>query len=302
MKLGAIDLGSGTTKLSIFEKQGDAWKPLDLTEINTELRKGMGPELLLQGDAVERSLEAVEELLKRAAKLGVTALPTYGTSALRKAKNRELLFRPLRERFDIECVLLSEEEEGRLNLLGAQASSGRKNIVVVDPGGDSTDCAFGEDWQSAHAASLPFGSVSLQERFGHEKPGDPIPQEALEELKAWVKVQLDAFAPAQALKKSGLLPAIHLPAAKALKAFHGMEKERYQLDDLRLVTVGMASMPHEGRIQLIAGEPVGKVDRTPFGFASLVALLEWMEAGTFVIERYGIKLGAALYLGNAWQK
>ena len=33
-------------------------------------------------------------------------------------------------------------------------------------------------------------------------------------------------------------------------------------------------------------------------FASWVALLEWMDAGSFVVEPWGIKLGAALYLNE----
>jgi exopolyphosphatase/pppGpp-phosphohydrolase len=319
MIVSAIDLGSGTIKFSAFEEKGGAWQPLILEEINSELRKGMGPDLLLQPGPIAETLAAVEVFVKQGKALGLEKIPAYGTSALRKARNREVLFGPLKERFGIDAVLLSEIEEGRLNLLGAVGAGrwpAREQPVVVDPGGDSTDCAWAFDsaasggalrpgsWQDAQTASLPFGSVSLQERFGHEKPGDSIPKAALEALKAFVKGELDAFAPAAVLRRSGLLPAIRMnaPVARALAAFAGREKQRYELDDLRALTLGMAAMPHEARAQLIAGEPVGKVDRTPFGFASWVALLEWMDAGTFVIEPYGIKLGAALFLGNAWQK
>lgn len=256
----------------------------------------MGSELLLQGGPVAHTLAAVEIFLGSARELGIASVPAYGTSALRKAKNRELLYAPLRANFGIEAVTLSEEDEGRLNLLGAGAHA----QLVVDPGGDSTDCAWGADWRTAATASLPFGSVSLQEKFGDEAPGGPISAPSLEALKAWVKGALDGFGPAAPLKKSGLVPAIRMntPIAKALAAFAGRSKPRYELDDLRLLTAGMAAMPHDGRVALIEGEPVGKVDRTPFGFASWVALLEWMDAGSFVVEPLGIKLGAALFLNQ----
>jgi hypothetical protein len=57
-------------------------------------------------------------------------------------------------------------------------------------------------------------------------------------------------------------------------------------------------MGHADRVALIPGEPVGKVDRTPFGLASWVALLEWMDAPAFFCEGLGIKLGAALALNG----
>lgn len=256
----------------------------------------MGKELLLQPEPVEHTLAAVGTFVSKAKTLGLGLPPAYGTSALRKAKNREILFEPLQTRFGIKAVLLSEEDEGRLNLLGSDKRAG----VVIDPGGDSTDCAWGKDWRTAQTASLPFGSVSLQEKFGFDLPGGPISQDSLDQLKRWVKIELDAFVPAASLKKSAMLPALRMnePIARALATFAGRSKSQYELDDLRLLTAGMAAMPHQARAQLIAGEPVGKVDRTPYGFASWVALLEWMDSGSFLVEPYGIKLGAALMLNG----
>jgi exopolyphosphatase/guanosine-5'-triphosphate,3'-diphosphate pyrophosphatase len=301
-KVGAIDLGSGTIKLSVFENLDGTWKALALEEQNTELRRGMGSGCLLQAGPVAETLKAVEDFVRRTEDLGCSKAPAYGTSALRKATNRELLFEPLKQRFGIEPVILTEEEEGRLNLLGALArnSEGERAQLVMDPGGDSSECCWGENWKSAEVASLPFGSVSLQERFGNEGPGGPIPAAALESLRQWVQSSLEAFAPAKALKKSRLSPAIRMnePVARALAAFAGRPKSSYELDDLRALTFGMAAMPHEARVQLIAGEPVGKVDRTPFGFMSWIALLEWMDAGVFSVEPWGIKLGAALFLNG----
>jgi exopolyphosphatase/pppGpp-phosphohydrolase len=304
MRIGAIDLGSGTIKFSVFEKQGEDWVALVLQETNTELRRGMGAEMILQPGPLNDTIAAVQDYVIQGHAWGLDILPAYGTSALRKAKNREILIRDLHERFDMEVSILSEVEEGRLNLLGAQ----HRSPLVIDPGGDSTDCAWGKDWRSADTASLPFGSVSLQEKFGHEIPGEAIGEESLEALRRWVKQSLDSFAPALALKKSGISPAIrmNLPIQAALNLFAGGHRggglradHAYGIDDLRSLTAAMAAMTHDSRAQLISGEPVGKVDRTPFGFASWIAILEWMDAGSFKVEPWGIKLGAALVLNQA---
>lgn len=172
--------------------------------------------------------------------------------------------------------------------------------AVLDPGGDSSDAAWGQDWREAETASLPFGSVALQEAHHRGEPTGPIAFSELEAAKSAVKAALDAFAPAQGLKqlKGPLAIRMNEPIHRALAQFAGRRKGRYELDDLRALTLGMAAMDHSARATLIAGEPVGKVDRTPFGFASWVATLEWMNCGAFSVEPFGIKLGAALYLNG----
>jgi hypothetical protein len=46
------------------------------------------------------------------------------------------------------------------------------------------------------------------------------------------------------------------------------------------------------------GEPLGKVDRSCYGFASWLGVLQALDAEQFLVEPWGIKLGAALVLNH----
>lgn len=313
-RLAALDLGSGTIKLSAFERAGAGWRALCLDELNTELRKGMGVGRVLQAGPIADTVAACRAFLRQAKGLGVDTLPAYGTSAVRKAKNPEALIEPLRA-LGIATRVLDEEDEGRLNLLGAEAGRPggpgvpRAPIVVIDPGGDSSECCAdltGEGWQKAPVASLPFGSVSLQERFGGPNDNDPIPWPNLEATLDAAKAAAHAHPQFAAFRGRGLMPAIrmNLPIQRALEQVNGLPAAAhgqggdYAYGHLQALTQAMAVTDHAGRAALMDGEPLGKVDRSCYGFASWLGVLQALGAQSFRVEAWGIKLGAALYLNG----
>lgn len=258
----------------------------------------MGEERTLKAGPIADTVAACEAFLTLARELGATQVPAYGTSAVRKARNPEALTGPLKA-LGIETRILSEDDEGRLNLLGAQNAS-----LVLDPGGDSSECCGGDDWRTAPVASLPFGSVSLQERFGSKHDNDPIP---------WARLlETAAFAQAAALGHpnfngfKGLKPAIrmNLPIQRALEQVNGLPKAAhgaggsYSYRHLEALTQAVAATDHAGRTRLMDGEPLGKVDRSCYGFASWLGVLQALQAEQFQVEPWGIKLGAALHLNG----
>jgi exopolyphosphatase/guanosine-5'-triphosphate,3'-diphosphate pyrophosphatase len=308
MKLAALDLGSGTTKLSVFEQTDGVWKPLALDEVNTELRRGMGEDRMLKPGPIIATLRACEDFLRTAQALGVERMPAYATSAVRKAENADELLKPL-QGIGIETRILGEDEEGRLNLLGAQARIPDAKFLVIDPGGDSTEVTAdlnGAGWEQGSVASLPFGSVSLQERFGSEHDNAPI---------AWAQLQKAVEAAKDAALKhprfqdflgAGLMPAIRMnaPIQRALQEVNGRlrtphgEGDFFNRAELEQLDRRLASMDHTARGKLLEGEPIGKVDRTCYGFASWLGILDALGAEAFVVEPWGIKLGAVIALNT----
>ena len=305
--VAAVDLGSGTVKWSLFVRASSAWEARELEEINTELRKGMLPEWRLQPGPIADTLKACAGFRKRADALGLARLPAYGTSALRKARNREALFEPLKA-LGLEPSLLSPEDEGRLNLLGCLAREGKDaGVLVMDPGGDSTEICSdlsGRGWSGAEVASLPFGSVSLQERFGGPRDNAPIPWDRLVAVSAFARDEARRFPPAAQFLGAGRIPSIriNLPIQRALEAVHGLPAAPpgaggdYPRCALEALTRAAAAADRPGRAAMMAGEPLGKVDRSCYGFASWLGALDALGADTFRVEPWGIKLGAALAL------
>ena len=72
--VAALDLGSGTVKLSVFQAQGGRWAALALEEANTELRRGMGADLTLKAAPIVDTLEAVRAFRAQAEALGYLCL------------------------------------------------------------------------------------------------------------------------------------------------------------------------------------------------------------------------------------
>jgi exopolyphosphatase/pppGpp-phosphohydrolase len=323
----ALDLGSGTIKLSVFEQGPRGWTALRLVEANTELRKGLGPELTLKPRPLRDTLAAVAEFQVQAQSLGVRRLPAYATSAVRKAANPEALLAPLKA-MGIETRVLTEEEEGRLNLLGVMArleplafeagfgktpapqsrrSLNGMNFLVCDPGGDSTECAADVDgvgWEKAVVASLPFGSVSLQEHHGSAEDNGPLAWKRLEAAAAEAKAAAEAHPRFKVLAAAGLTPAIRVnaPIQRALEQVNGLALREhgqggaYGRPQLETLCRAVAALDHRGRAKLLAGEPLGKVDRTCYGFASWLGMLDAFHADRFLVEPWGIKLGAVIAL------
>lgn len=286
----------------------------------------MGPERRLQPGPLNDTLRACAAYLARARSMGIARLPAYATSAVRKASNPSELIRPLNE-LGVDVAVLSEEEEGRFNLLGAlaRAGSGQADdsaarargegvavgpagrILVADPGGDSTEICADPDslgWRSAPVASLPFGSVSLQERFGTARDNEALPWEALRPVVEETRTLVQGFPPARPFLGAGLMPAIRMnaPIQAALEAVNHRPAEAhgaggpYRYGELEALTKAAAALDHAGRARLMDGEPLGKIDRTCYGFASWLGLLQALKAESFRVEPWGIKLGAALAL------
>lgn len=335
-RFAALDLGSGTIKLSVFEQTPAGWRALCLEEANTELRKGMGEERTLKAGPLAETLAACEAFQRKARELGAGTLPAYATSAVRKAKNPEALVGPLKA-MGIDVRVLTEDEEGRWNYLGATARvlgtrpegaslratdtprvgplgvpSGTplpvaSRVLVIDPGGDSTESTgdvSGEGWESAVVASLPFGSVSLQEAHGSAADNEPIPWQRLEAALEAAKGASLGHPNFSKFVGAGFVPAIRMnyPIQRALEGVnvrpltaHG-EGGLYTRDELAELTRQTALLDHAGRAALLEGEPIGKVDRTCYGFASWLGILDALQAKAFTVEPWGIKLGAVIAL------
>ena len=186
-RVAAIDCGTNTIRLLIAEARcDDSGRPrLEVLRRRNEIvRLGQGVDRtgLLDPEALERTLAAVDSYAADCTELGVAAggdaRRFVATSATRDARNREYFVAGVRRLLGIEPEVVSGQEEARLSftgsLLGARGAAdtpapGRGECapaprLVVDLGGGSTELVLGVDAPSA-AISLDTGSVRITERF-----------------------------------------------------------------------------------------------------------------------------------------
>jgi exopolyphosphatase/guanosine-5'-triphosphate,3'-diphosphate pyrophosphatase len=199
MRVGVLDIGSNSVLLLVGERTDASWRVVtDQTRI-TRLGEGFGAARLLQPEAIERTLRAVDEYLAQCRALRVERVVAVATAVVREAVNPDAILQPLRERLPDDAVLrvLSEADEARLSYLSVALDEtlgvGAAQLAVLDIGGGSVEVALGQGAQVQAWRSFPVGAGRVREAYMPSDP--PSPREVLAATRA-----LDeAFAPMREL-------------------------------------------------------------------------------------------------------
>lgn len=175
--LASIDIGSNSLLLLVQGAAGDT--VLDVQNV-VGLGKGMGPERgLFRPDRMAAALEVLGAYATQAAALGVAPeqIRAVATSASRRAMNAPSFYEEVRRKTGIRVEVISGEEEARYTWLGSLAGIDLPAgaLMVVDPGGGSTEVIVGEGRQMRSRVSLEIGTVRLTEQYlgyGTVSPAD----------------------------------------------------------------------------------------------------------------------------------
>lgn len=189
-RFAAIDIGTNTILLLVAELEGNgSYQVLeDHTEI-TRLGEGVDRNRRIGPAAEQRSFGALKKYLNRCADLAVNEITVVGTSALRDANNTAAFQSRVKRELGLEVRVLSAEEEARYSYLAVERGLElkRKEILVVDVGGGSTEFIWGKNGMLHRWASLDLGSVRLTERF---LPSDPVRDDEVARLAAEIDLGL----------------------------------------------------------------------------------------------------------------
>lgn len=115
-----------------------------------------------------------------------------GTAALRKAKNSLAIQERIQAETALSLRILSEAEEAAAAYKGiVSALHPQGKVLAFDIGGGSTEIIYGEGNQMQDFSSLPFGAVSLDQKF---RIGDPYSNCAFHSLEMYIDKQLKIHA------------------------------------------------------------------------------------------------------------
>lgn len=189
VRVGAIDIGSNSVRLLVADVSSAPG--VDLVTVvrageHCRLGRGLGLTGVIEAAAADRAAALALEFVKRARSLGAGPLLIGATAALRGAANGPGVASLIAERCGVPVRILSGDEEARLVyesvVLGLGAPARRSSCVVFDLGGGSTEVVSGFGPSPGRWESLPFGAVSLTERFLHANPPSPDETAALEDF------------------------------------------------------------------------------------------------------------------------
>lgn len=299
MRLGAIDLGTNTAILLLADvEQGVLRAVADFQEM-PRLGQGLDRTGRFQKEAMERTLEAIDRHLERAALYKVDQLEMVGTEAVRAAQNRDELLSALAAK-GLKLRIISGDDEARLSFLSVAASlplppGGRRS--VLDIGGGSTELIVGGA-QPQRWASVKIGSVRLHERFIHHDPPTAEEQQqlclaidsAIEELPA-PEGELVALA-----GTATTLAALHL----GLKNYDGKQVDglRLSVDRLRDLCNRLGRLTVAERKQCPGLDP-RRADVIYAGALILLRVAERAGIAEVVISDRGVRWGVLEELSQA---
>jgi exopolyphosphatase/guanosine-5'-triphosphate,3'-diphosphate pyrophosphatase len=156
----------------------------------TRLGEGVDRTRRIGPDGEERSLVALKNCIQQCRDLAVDEIVVVGTSALRDACNAGDFKSRLTRELGLDLRVLSGEEEALYSYLAVQKGlslEGKKDVLVVDVGGGSTELIWGKGEKLHRWASLDLGSVRLTERY---LPSDPVREKECGRLTLMVDREL----------------------------------------------------------------------------------------------------------------
>jgi len=193
---GVFDIGSGSTKMKVFEWNECEEKLIKELKDCDDHKKVPYKEDLKNSENIKNAtintgVEKLLELKLKAASCGATEFSGAATSAFRQAKNGEQATRFLSEKTGINIQIVSQEMEAQLGVIGAKlkAKVNKDKICVWDIGGSSMQITCesekGTKLFLGHLASVPFKNEILKIQKSSKFSPNPIGHEVfkLSEIK-----------------------------------------------------------------------------------------------------------------------
>jgi len=298
VRVGAIDMGTNSTRLLIADVDGGQVATLDRRMRITRLGQGVDASRRLADAAIERTVEALGEYRRALDDLGVERVRAVATSAARDASNADDLLAAVARTLGTRGEILTGADEARLSFDGATAGVDEPApFLVVDIGGGSTELVVGTTMPEGEV-SLDVGCVRVTEQFLHS---DPPSAEELSQAVQVVRLHLtdaDMALPSAHEAKTliGLAGTVSTVAAIEL----GLEEyDRDRIHHFRLTRSAaeevfrtLATEAAEQRRHNPGLEP-GRVDVIVGGAIVLVAVMRHYDRDEMLVSEADILDGLA---------
>lgn len=289
--IAAIDLGSNSFRLQVGRVAGNLIYPLDSLKESVRLAAGLTPEKILDGPSQLRGLDALSRFGERLRGFDAKAVRAVATNTLRVAKNAPQFLPEAEAALGFPIEVIAGREEARLIYLGVAHSlaNPRKQQLVVDVGGGSTEFIIGRHFKPLQLESLYMGCVSYSLRYF---PGGKVDKRSMKEAELAARRELQTIV--QPYRATGWEEAVGSSGtAKALVDVleqNGLSDggiTRAGLDELRTLLVRAGDA---GRLQL-EGMRADRVPVLPGGLAIMSAVFKEFGLERMVFSEGALRLG-----------
>ncbi len=295
MRLAAVDIGSNTVHVLVADvvrgRLEDVAHYVEMPELGAQVaRTG------LLGTRSKVAIRALRAVVERAQTHHYELLIAGATQAVRQASDGEAFAREAGEAIGTPVHIIPAKREAELSFLGvAGTHAGRREWVMVDLGGASTEVAIGLGRKMVRSATLPIGSGVLASTYFSDPPTPDerarMRKHALRELAHAPDGDVERLVATGGTATN--LPLVMAPRhPPSLLTTADLLVCEARLDSARAVDVGK-------KVEL----PLNRVKAMRAGVEALLLLLDWYGLALLHISHQGLRHGMLLaYLerGDDW--
>lgn len=297
MRKASLDLGSNSFLCLISEKEAcGSLKVFEDVSIIVRLGQSVQKEGRITKESLLRAASAFEDFARLFKKYKVDQIQAVTTAAAREAANFEELKR-LGKEYSIPIKVISGEEEAELGFQGAVAQEERKDSLLIDIGGGSTEIAYYQDkeMKNLFLRSLPLGSVRLGEMFVDR--WEDLNREKLLKIKDQVLKTLDLSQEGWGIPEKKWTAVAGTPTSlKAIQLGEYSDEKvngsTLTLKDIRALNQMLIDLPLLER-RKVKGLQAKRADVIPVGALILETLMEWAGVDKVQVSTRGLRYGLA---------
>ena len=295
MRLAAVDIGSNTVHVLVADvvrnKLVDVAHYVEMPELGARVaRTGV------IGTKGRIAIRALRTVIAKARKHGFDVLLAAATEAVRQASDGEAFARQAGDAIGVPVRIISAQREAELSFRGvASRHAARREWVMVDLGGASTEVVVACGHEMLHSAALTIGSGVLASTY----LSDPPRAEERARLRRAALREL-AHAPdadVERLVATGGT-ASNLPYVMSRRHPPGV----LTTDDL-LTCEGRLDGRRAAEVAKKVGLPPNRIKAMRAGVEALLLFLDWYGLTVLQISHEGLRHGMLLaYLerGEDW--
>jgi Exopolyphosphatase len=203
-RIAIIDMGTNTFHLLLAEIRLNDYRILYRNHEVVKIGVGGINEGIITEAACQRAIAAMKRFKKIIDEESITKIHSFGTSALRNAKNGHLLTDEIKTLTGISIRIISGDEEADLIYAGIQEALDLKDDLglVMDIGAGSVEFIIGNREMAFWKQSFEIGGQRLLEKF---QKNDPITTEEIAALDSCFQETLNPLLIALQKFKPGIL-------------------------------------------------------------------------------------------------
>ena len=296
-KIGIIDLGSNTARLVIVKLLGDGhFIVIDQIKERVRLGKDMEKDGFLKPTQIEEAIKAIKMFrrLCDAYEIDTSNIIAVGTAAVRRAKNQKSFLEEVLTTCGIKIRVLTDEEEATLVYRGVINTMDVPKGLIVEIGGGSMKIVHYNRRNLLNYVTLPFGAMTLNERFSGEGVSTEETAKKVEEFVTgelekieWLKNVEEATFIGVGGSMRSLCKINQMITRSSVDILHNSQvnKEQFEAiyDKLRSLD--------PTKKKRIKGVPGNRADILPCALAAINALLKFTNKESITISACGLREG-----------